>query len=170
MFEGATHPLDNGTNHLQTFSDSDYAADSTRRSTMGYIVMMNGGPISWSSVLGKTVALSTCEAEVNAAVNATKEALHLHRMLVDLGYADPNHTIQIAEDNSACIAQAQAGLSNVRKAKHYEVKLRFLQQLVVDRDVEFVYCPTDVMVADFFTKPLNSDKFRRFRDYIVGTT
>jgi hypothetical protein len=168
MYEGAKHPLDNGTNRLQTFADSDYAADETRRSTMGTVVMMNGGPISWSSVLGKTVALSTCEAEVNAAVSAAKDALHLQRMLFDLGYAQSSDTLQIAEDNSACIAQAESGLRHVRKAKHYEVRLRFLQQLVVDREIEFVYCPTDRMLADFFTKPLDSEKFQRFRNYLVG--
>ena len=51
MFEGAKHPLDDGKNHLKTFADSDYAADETRRSTMGSVIMMNGGHISWSSVL-----------------------------------------------------------------------------------------------------------------------
>ena len=70
MYEGAKHPLDNGINKTQVFADSDYAADETRRSTMGGIVMQNGGPISWFSTLGKTVALSTCEAEINAAVTA----------------------------------------------------------------------------------------------------
>ena len=50
MFEGAKHPLDNGSNLLRTFADSDYAADETRRSTMGIIVFLNGGPISWTSL------------------------------------------------------------------------------------------------------------------------
>ena len=103
MYEGATHPLDNGKNLLQTFADSDYAADETRRSTMGYVIMLNGGPIMWSSVLGKTVAMSTCEAEVNAAVSASKDALHLNRMLAELGYSN-GKPLQIAEDNAACIA------------------------------------------------------------------
>ena len=101
MYEGATHPLDNGKNLLQTFADSDYAADETRRSTMGYVIMLNGGPIMWSSVLGKTVAMSTCEAEVNAAVSASKDALHLNRMLAELGYSN-GKPLQIAEDNAAC--------------------------------------------------------------------
>ena len=75
--------------------------------------------------------------------------------------------IQIAEDNSAAIAQAEAGLRHVRNAKHYEVKLRYLQQLVVDKIVEFVYCPTDVQLADFFTKPLDSLFFCKFRNSIM---
>jgi hypothetical protein len=59
------------------------------------------------------------------------------------------------EDNAACIAQAATGLKHIRNAKHYEVKLKFLQQRVVDREVDFVYCPTEDQLADFFTKPLD---------------
>ena len=54
----------------------------------GGVVMLNGGPIAWFSVLGKTVATSTCEAEVNAAVVAAKDAVHIQRILVDLGVCD----------------------------------------------------------------------------------
>ena len=167
IYEGARHPLDSGANKLQTFTDSDYAGDSTRRSTMGNVIMLNGGPIAWSSILGKTVATSTCEAEVNAAVVSVKEAIHFRRMLCDLGLMSEEIPLQIAEDNSACIAQAEAGLRHVRNAKHYEVKLHFLQSAVVDKVVEFVYCPTDQMLADFFTKPLEADKFITFRNIIM---
>jgi len=167
MYEGAKHPLDNGSNRLQTFVDSDYAADETRRSTMGGVVMLNGGPIAWFSVLGKTVATSTCEAEVNAAVVAAKDAVHIQRILVDLGVCDGTQPLQIAEDNAACIAQAQAGLRHVRNAKHYEVRLRFLQQLVLDKQVQFKYCPTDLQLADLLTKPLESVKFRSFRAQLL---
>jgi len=132
MYEGASHPLDTGHNRLQVFADSDYAADQSRRSTMGSVLMMNGGPVSWASVLGKTVAMSTCEAEVNAAVAAAKDALHLKQLLVDSGHFDPDTPLQIGEDNAACMAQAESGLRHVRNAKHYEIRLRLLQELVVD--------------------------------------
>jgi hypothetical protein len=167
IYEGAKHPLDNGANKLQTFADSDYAMDSTRRSTMGNVIMLNGGPIAWSSILGKTVATSTCEAEVNAAVVSVKEAMHFRRILIDLELMSEETPLQIAEDNSACIAQAESGLKHVRNAKHYEVKLRFLQSAVIDKVVEFVYCPTDQQLADFFTKPLEADKFIYFRDALM---
>ncbi len=71
------HPLDNGKNHLTVFADSDYAEDASRRSRQGTIVMMNGGPVAWASILGKTICCSTAEAEVMAAVSAAKEAIHL---------------------------------------------------------------------------------------------
>jgi hypothetical protein len=71
--------------------------------------MLNGGPVSWTSTLGKTVATSTCEAEVNAAVLAVKGAVHLKRLLIDLKLID-EFALRIMEDNSACIAQANSGL------------------------------------------------------------
>ena len=89
-------------------------------------------------------------------------------MLAYSGYANGGQPLQIAEDNSACIAQANSGLKHVRNAKRYEVMLRFLQQLVVDKDVEFVYCPTDLHLADIFTKPLDEAKFVDFRDQLVS--
>jgi len=168
MFERGEHPLNNGLNNLQVFSDSDYAADETKRSTTGIVIMLNGGPIAWTSTLGKTVATSTCEAEVNAAVIASKEAIHFQRLLFDLSLAEENEPLTIQEDNAACIAQAKSGLSHVRNAKHYQVKLRFLQQLVVDKQIKFEYCPTDEQLADFFTKPLEGKKFITFRDAILG--
>jgi hypothetical protein len=168
MYERAKHPLDDGTNHLQTFTDSDYAGDESRRSTMGMVCMLNGGPIAWFSTLGKTIATSTCEAEVNAACSAAKEALHLSRLLFDIGGTNEMKPIPIAEDNAACIAQANSGLRSIRKAKHYEVKLRFLQQLVVDEAVEFKYCPTHEMLADLFTKPLEAEQFVYLRNRILS--
>ena len=35
-------------------------------------------------------------------------------------------------------------------------------------DIEIWYCPTENMIADFFTKPLQGSLFRRFRDFILG--
>ena len=89
-------------------------------------------------------------------------------MLFDIGAIDEMKALQIAEDNAACIAQVRGGLRHVRKAKHYEVKLAFLHQLVVDNKVQFVYCPTDVLYADLFTKGLEVDMFEFFRDALFG--
>jgi hypothetical protein len=166
IYEKGMHPLHNDTDLLKVFADSDYASDQSRRSTMGMIVMLNGGPIAWASVLGKTISTSSCEAEINAATFTAKESLHISRMLTDLDFI-PVGPICILEDNTACIAQANTGLRHVRNAKHYEVKLRFLQQLVVDKAIEFKYCPTNEQLADLFTKPLAEDKFTYFRNQII---
>ena len=158
------HPKDNGSNYMTIFTDSDYAADESKRSTQGSITFMNGGPIAWSSVLGKTICLSTCEAEIMAAVAASKEATHLKLLLGELGV---KHGKLIIEDNTACISQVKGGLRFIRKAKHYQVALRFIQKLQVDGEVDFNYCQTDEQIADLFTKALAEPKFIHFRDKVM---
>jgi hypothetical protein len=63
-------------NLLDMFCDADYSEDKeTRRSTSCTIVMMNGGPISWSSRLQRLVALTSAESEIYVAADSVKEAL-----------------------------------------------------------------------------------------------
>jgi hypothetical protein len=99
---------------------------------------------------------------------AVKDAIHIKQLLVDLGVMKDNVPLYIAEDNSACISQANSGIKNVRNAKHYQVKLRYLQQQVHDGVVKFLYCPTDFQLSDIMTKPLEVEKFTRFRDILMG--
>jgi len=61
---------------LQGYSDANWGGDmDTRRSTTGYIVMLNNGAIAWKSRRQPTVALSTMELEYMALTDATKELI-----------------------------------------------------------------------------------------------
>jgi hypothetical protein len=58
------------------YVDSDFAGDmDTRKSTTGFVFMLNGGVISWGSKKQKSVATSTVEAEYIAASHAIKEGV-----------------------------------------------------------------------------------------------
>ena len=35
-------------------------------------------------------------------------------------------------------------------------------------EIQVMYCPTELMLADYFTKPLQGSLFRRFREIIMG--
>eukprot|EP00965_Chrysotila_dentata_P020258 670874-Pleurochrysis_carterae.AAC.1 len=77
---------------VQGFSDSDWA---TRHSTSGYVFMYNQAAISWASKKQQSVTLSSCEAEIIAASEATKEAVYLRTLFTDLGLA-PNEPTSLA--------------------------------------------------------------------------
>ncbi len=61
---------------LVGYCDADYAGDlDSRRSTTGYVFLMFGGAVSWSSRLQPMVAVLTVEAEYLSAGQAVKEVL-----------------------------------------------------------------------------------------------
>eukprot|EP00965_Chrysotila_dentata_P114999 3801359-Pleurochrysis_carterae.AAC.1 len=67
---------------MHGYSDSEWA---TRHSTSGYVFFYGQAAISWASKKQATVALSSCEAEIVAASEATKEAVYLRALLKELG-------------------------------------------------------------------------------------
>ena len=56
---------------LVGYSDGDMAGDvDDRKGTSGMIYFLSGGAICWQSTKQKVVALTSCEAEYNAASTA----------------------------------------------------------------------------------------------------
>jgi hypothetical protein len=66
--------------------DSDYAKDTqTRRSVSGYIVYLEDAPTIHRSATQKTVALSSCKAELNAAVLCVQDMIYQRNTLESIG-------------------------------------------------------------------------------------
>ncbi len=66
--------------------DSDYVKDmQTRRSISGYMVYVEGAPVMHRSATQKTVALSSCEAELNAAVLCVQDMIYGKNLLESVG-------------------------------------------------------------------------------------
>ena len=54
------------------FCDADRGSSEDRRSTSGYVYILNGGAISWASRKQPLVALSSTEAEYMALTQAVR--------------------------------------------------------------------------------------------------
>ena len=44
----------------------------------------------------------------------------------------------------------------------------FIKDRLNTENIKIEYCPTGQMIADFFTKPLQGNLFRNFRDLVLG--
>lgn len=138
------------------YCDADYAGDvDTRRSTGGYVFIMNGAAITWQSKRQATVAASTTEAEYISAASAVKESLWLKQLLSDLGVAPG--TISIRADNQSAIKLLRNPVSSMR-SKHIDVAHHFARERVARKEVAFEFVATDQQIADIMTKALPKNK------------
>jgi hypothetical protein len=148
---------------LAGYSDADWAGDiSTRRSTTGYVVMLNNGAIAWRSQRQPTVALSTMEAEYMALTEATKELKWVRQLLLELGYTrkDSDAPTQLYSDNQSAIALAKNPVSHAR-AKHIDIRHHFIRDAIQDKVIWVQYIPTSEMTADSLTKALGREKHEK---------
>ena len=72
--------------YLEGLSDSEYAEDrDTRISVYGYIIYFCGSPIAWKSKSGKSVTLSSTEAEYFATSEIAKEVIFAKNVIESIG-------------------------------------------------------------------------------------
>ena len=130
------------------------------------VVMMNGGPISWSSRLQRLGAQSSAKSEIYAVTDSVKEAIHIKLLCEEAGIRESGRPLVVWEDNTACVHLAH-GLRGSKAAKHFEVRLRFLNEQVQDNIIEFARIDTKDQYADGFTKALPGPAFFAFRKLML---
>ena len=148
---------------LHGYSDSDWAV---KHSTSGWVFVLNQAAISWGSKKQKSVALSSCEAEIVAGSEAAKDAVALAGLSADLGMgsADP---VELMMDNRSAIDVAY-NPEHAGRLKHVDRRHFYIRELVEEHRIRVPFVATVDNLADFFTKPLKSKEFFRVRDIIMN--
>ena len=122
--------------------------------------------IQWSSKVPKTIATSSTNAEVQAALGLCKDVVWLRTMLDELGYKQQGSTVMY-QDNQPAIYQINDN-KGTAMSKHYLILLRKIQELVHLGIIHMNPIDTSENVADLFTKPLEHRKFWYFTQQALG--
>jgi hypothetical protein len=166
--EGVTYK-GQGSALLEGWADADYAGDpEDRKSTSGFLLTINGRPVSWTSRKQKTVALSSTESEYVSLSNLCQEVKWFRQLLQDVDSPQLAPTT-LFEDNQGAQATANNPTSHQRM-KHVDVRFHFIREQVASGEVRIQYCPTSQNVADILTKPLSAEVIARHKQSLgVGT-
>jgi hypothetical protein len=165
---GRTHQQTDNKQQLvvSAFADADWANDKVdRKSITGWVAKLCGDVISWASKKQRTVAQSTCEAELYAEAAAINEVLWLRGLLAELGL-DVETPSTIFGDNQSAIALSEHGVKSER-TKHIDVKYHFITDEISKGVVGVKWVPSAEQQADIFTKALAAPVFELLRKKIM---
>jgi hypothetical protein len=69
---------------------------------------------------------------------------------------------------SAMLLEMNGRASSSKCTRHIEIWYYYVADQVAKGDLRVVWCPTDAMIADFLTKPLQGKAFVKFWDLLMG--
>ena len=173
------------TGNIYWFVDAAFAVhDDLRSHSGGYMTLGKGGIIT-SSTKQKLNTNSSTEAEVVgvddnmsficwARYYLQAQGQHMTDNIADDADESNKQIILgdeniLNQDNTSSIRLEKNGKSSsTKRTKHINIRYFFITDRVKKGEVSIEYCPTDDMIADYFTKPLQGSKFRKFRNTILG--
>jgi len=134
-----------------TYSDADHGGcKKTSHSTGGYVTVVGGGAVGWSSKRQAFVTLSSTEAEYVAAVEAGKEIMWMRSILQEFGYPQ-SLASSLMIDNQSGIDVAKNPEHHGRM-KHLDLRFYWLREKVEEGIMTPHYIPSSKNVADLLTK------------------
>ena len=156
------------TNVVKWYVDVAYAVHPDMRSQTGGSMTMGKGFGYNTSTKQKINTKSSTEAELVGCDDVIGQIIWTNYFLEWQGY-ECNNTI-LYQDNKSTILLAKNGkFSSGKRTKHINIRYFFITDRIENGELEVQYCPTDNMVADFFSKPLQGSKFTEFRNMIMNT-
>ena len=144
-----------------------FAVHKDMKSHSGGFGSLGKGAFYATSRTQKLNTTSSTECEIVAAAEILPQALWTTSFLRHQGYNVKKAVLN--QDNMAAMRMEVNGvLSRGKKSRHVDVRFFFIKDRVERGEIDIGFCGTDDMVADYLTKPLQGNKFYRFRDAILG--
>jgi hypothetical protein len=156
---------DNGVLHW--WVDASFAVHPDMRSHTGAVLSLGRGAAIGMSTRQKINTKSSTEAELVGVADAMSQIAWVRNFLIAQGFEITDNVIY--QDNQSTILLARNGRrSSGKRTRHIDIRYFFVTDRIAQGDVRVEYCPTQQMVADIFTKPLQGSLFRRLRDLVLN--
>jgi hypothetical protein len=149
------------------FIDASYGVHADGKSHSGAVITLGKhGPVHAKSNKQKLVTKSSTEAELVSLSDNISQVIWTRDFLMSQGYNMKAATVY--QDNMSTMALAEKGRSTAEKTRHINIRYFFVKDRVEAGEIEIKYCPTEHMLADILTKPLQGQAFRDMRDILLN--
>jgi hypothetical protein len=152
---------------LRWWVDASYGVHSDMKGHTGGTLTLGNGSMYSTSTKQKLVTRSSTESEVAGVYDVLPQILWTANFIRDQGY--PVDTSILYQDNRSAILLGTNGRQSSSKGtRHMNIRYFYIKDNIDAKEIKIEYCPTDEMLADFFTKALQGTKFRLMRDRVMN--
>ena len=149
------------------WADAAFAVHPDMKSHTGGIMSLGKGAVQSISTKQKLNTKSSTEAELVGADDVLSHILWTKHFMEAQGYK-AKQTILYQDNTSAILLEKNGRNSAGKRSRHINIRYFYIKDKVESKELEIKYCPTDEMVADYMTKPLQGKKFHAFRKMILN--
>eukprot|EP00980_Cylindrotheca_fusiformis_P005449 scaffold1166_cov114-Cylindrotheca_fusiformis.AAC.2 len=128
---------------------------------------MGGGALFHGSKKQKLNTRSSTEAELVGVDDYATNILWTKLFLEEQGYPVERNVLH-QDNKSAILFEVNGQKSAGKRSRAINIRYFFITDQVKKGNISIEYCPTDDMIADYMTKPLQGEKFRKFKRDILG--
>nr|GEU51681.1 retrovirus-related Pol polyprotein from transposon TNT 1-94 [Tanacetum cinerariifolium] len=129
-----------------------------RKITSGECQILGGKLVCWSAKKQTSMAMSSTKAEYVVSVGCCAQVLWIKSQLAE--YDVLYDKVPIFCDNTSAI-NISNNLVLHSRTKHIDIRFHFIRDHILKGDIELHFVPTDLQLANIFTKPLAEPSFPR---------
>ena len=152
---------------LKWWVDAAFAVHPNMRGHSGGGLSLGRGFPIMNSTKQKLNTRSSTEAEVVGIDDFMPAVCWTRYFLQAQGY-QVNDNLVYQDNQSAILLEKNGKASSSKRTKHINIRYFFITDRINSGEVSVEWCPTEEMIGDFATKPLQGALFRKFRDLIMG--
>eukprot|EP00934_Nitzschia_sp_Nitz4_P000074 Nitzschia sp. Nitz4//scaffold495_size4786//1166//4435//NITZ4_009233-RA/size4786-processed-gene-0.0-mRNA-1//-1//CDS//3329553072//74//frame0 len=157
-----------GSGNIMWWVDAAYAVHNDMKGHTGGTMSLGGGSVYSTSNKQRMVSRSSTESEVIGVYDVLPQIQWTKRFLEAQGMSIQQDTVLYQDNTSAMLLEKNGRSSSTKRTKHMDVRYFYIKDMVDDGEVKIKHCPTDAMLADYFTKPLQGKPFYKLRDKIMN--
>ena len=147
--------------------DASYAVHPDMRGHTGATMSLGNGSVFSGSWKQKLVTRSSTESEVVGVFDVLPQVLWTKKFLEAQG-VKVKETILYQDNMSSMLRERNGQQSSTKRTKHMDIRYFYVSGHIQNKTLSLRHCPTEEMLADYFTKPLQGSLFIRLRNHIMG--
>ena len=136
------------------------------KSHTGGMMLMRRGALYSASSKQKLNTKSSTKAELVGLDDLMPQILWMRYFLEAQGMKVSDNVIY--QDNQSAMKLEKNGrASSGKQTRHINIRYFFVTDRIQSNEMKVEYCPTEMMIVDFYTKPLQGKLLRLFQNLIL---